>query len=76
MQAQWYLLLGGVELLSGAADGALPLLPQCLHISLQLAELSCTHKNTNTKRGEEENKADYVTHRYAVSFLSVCVCVY
>lgn len=39
-EAEWYLLLGRVELLSGAADGALPLLPQCLHVSLQLPELS------------------------------------
>lgn len=38
----YYLLLGGVELLSGGADGALPLLPQCLHVSLQLPELSYT----------------------------------
>ena len=33
------LLLGVVELLTGGADGVLPLLPQGLHISLQLLQL-------------------------------------
>lgn len=37
---EWYLLLGRVQLFPGGADGALPLLPQSLHVCLQLPQLS------------------------------------
>lgn len=43
MKQEWYLLLGRVQLFPGGADGALPLLPQSLHVCLQLPQLSYIH---------------------------------
>lgn len=56
MESQ-YLLLGRVQLLSGGGDGVLPLLPQSLHVSLQLPQLSCTQADTRGGGGKGEGVA-------------------
>lgn len=55
---QPYLLLGGVQILPGAADGALPLLPQGLHVGLQLPELSCTTQSQG--KGHTQTRPPHV----------------
>ena len=62
VRARLHLLLGQTQLLSGAADGLLPLVPQGLHVHLQPGQLACTHTHEvhtrhRTRHAQTQNMA-------------------